>query len=499
MSHPRRTNPAEALLALPALTLPASGSRQLLNSLHNQLCDAILKGRLHPGLRLPSTRDLARHHGISRNTVLAAYDRLAAEGYIKSRPGGGSFVADFGQEAPASTHRQRHARPAECRPQAHETLSPYWRQASLPAAFPSGGAVDIDLSVGLPDKASFAFDVWRKLSARALRTLSKAPAAYAEAQGRDALRRAIAGHVSFTRAVACTAEDILVCNGAQQGFDLLARVLVTPGKTVVAVEDPGYPPLQRAFAAAGAVLVPVPVDSEGLCVDRLPKSVRVICVTPSHQFPLGMPLSNARRRALLAFARQHDAVIVEDDYDGEFRHSGRPRDALQTLDQDERVFYVGTFSKSLFPALRLGYVVMPPWARAALVAAKRVTDWHTGLLQQDTLTDFMREGHLTRHVRRMRRIYAERRDAALQAIRQHFGDRLEVLPSEAGLHLACLWHGPGAASDLVDRAAAQGIRLMSLDRFPVQARALNGLLLGLGREEGHRITQGLARLARASK
>ncbi|WP_329955905.1 PLP-dependent aminotransferase family protein [Cupriavidus necator] len=224
------------------------------------------------------------------------------------------------------------------------------------------------------------------------------------------LREAIASHVSFARAVACGADDVVVTSGAQQAFDLIARVLVTPGKTVVAVEDPGYPPLRHAFAAAGARLVPVPVDDEGMQVDQLPAGARVICVTPSHQFPLGATLSLARRRALLAFARRHGAVVVEDDYDGEFRHGGRPLDALQTLDQDQLVWYVGTFSRSLFPGLRLGYAVVPPWARDAVVAAGQYTDWHSALLAQDTLAAFMAEGHLARHIRKMRAAYTGRRD-----------------------------------------------------------------------------------------
>jgi GntR family transcriptional regulator/MocR family aminotransferase len=306
---------------------------------------------------------------------------------------------------------------------------------------PIGPAADFDFAVGLPDKGEFPFEIWRRLSARALRVLSKTPAAYAEPQGRESLRKAVSAHVSYARAVSCSADDVVITSGAQQAFDLLARILVTSNKSVVALEDPGYPPMRRAFEALGARIAPVPVDSQGIQVDRIPPTARIICVTPSHQFPLGVPLSMERRKALLELARRRGAAIIEDDYDGEFRYGGRPIDALQTLDSEQCVFYVGTFSKSLFPALRLGYVVTPPWARHALIAAKQDSDWHCAVLPQDTLASFIAEGHLARHVRKMRRIYGERREVMLEAVWRHLEGRLEVLQSEGGLHIACTLNG----------------------------------------------------------
>ncbi len=410
-----------------AIDLPARGTRQVGRDLHRQLRSAIVGGRLQPGLRLPATRELAAALGISRNTVVTAYDLLLSEGYVAARGRGGTLVADFLSRPPRE--RRPAARGRDTR------LNPVWR---APALIPIGLRAEcrFDFSVGMPDSESFPFAVWRRLAARALRAASRSPAGYGEPQGRLALREAIASHISFARAIACSAEEIVVTAGAQQAFDLLARILVTAGKTVVAVEEPGYPPLRNVLTAAAANVVSIPVDSEGLRVDRLPRNAKVICVTPSHQFPLGVHLSLARRRALLDFARAHGAVIIEDDYDGEFRYAGKPLDALQTLDRSETVFYVGTFSKSLFPALRLGFIIAPAWARPSLVAAKQLSDWHAPLIEQDTLSAFIAEGHLARHVRKMRRIYGERREILQRALERTCGSQLRVIGIGAGLHLA---------------------------------------------------------------
>ncbi len=469
------------------LRLPARGSRRRLRDLHAQLREAIVRGRLKAGLLLPSTRELARACGVSRNTATAAYDLLASEGYVVARPGGGTFVAAVASRTP----------PRSSASTAERRLVAYWRaRAALPPASPQH-AVKHDFSIGLPEKGAFPFHIWRRLSARALRALSRKPAAYAEPEGRESLRCAVAGHASFTRAVACAADDVVITSGAQQAFDLLARILVEPGKTVVAVEDPGYPPMRRAFEAHGARIAPVRVDQEGIRVDSIPANAAIVCATPSHQFPLGMPLSMERRRALLDLAARRNAVIIEDDYDGEFRYRGRPLDALQTLDGGERVFYVGTFSKSLFPALRLGYVVAPAWARRAVVAAKQDSDWHCGVLQQETLAAFIGEGHLARHVRKMRRVYAERREVLSEAIARHLTDWLRMLPSDCGLHLACAAPGVRSTGALLDRARARGIALNGTDAFTLLSPSSAGLVLGIGRIPAGRIERGIRELASA--
>lgn len=470
------------------IQLPPRSARGLLGALHRQLRTAIVDRRLQPGLRLPPTRVLARSFGISRNTAVAAYDLLLAEGYLVARRGSGTYVADT---LPAPAARPRGGgRPAGAR-----LLHPYWRSVGYAAPAPVDPLLRHDFRLGVPDKSLFPFEVWRRLSARALRNLSRTPAAYADAQGRDALRAAIAKHVSFARAVSCRPEDLVVTAGAQQAFTLLAQVLVVPGRTVVAVENPGYPPARAVFEAAGARIVTVPVDEEGLVVERLPAEARIVLVTPSHQFPLGVAMSARRRAGLLAFARARGAVVIEDDYDGEFRYGGRPLDALQTLDRAESVFYVGTFSKSLFPGLRLGFVVAPPWALAALCAAKQCNDWHAALLAQDTLAAFIAEGHLARHVRKMREVYARRRTLLLNGLKS-LDAWMSPLPSTAGLHLAATT-APGLDVEaLAQRARAHQLGLYTLREHGRGRGRRAGLVFGFGVTAEPAIAEGLSTLRR---
>ena len=470
------------------LTLPGVGSHRLQRSLHEQLRAAILGGRLRPGTRLPPTRAFAHAYGISRNTALAIYELLSSEGYVTTRGKGGTFVtmptlrpASAGADASAGRHLR--------------CLNPIWRKRV--AEFGTTSApLRFDFRLGVPDQVRFPAQTWQRLAARAWRRWSKMPATYSDPQGTAPLREAIARHASFTRAVACSADDVVITSGAQQAFDLLARILVTPGRTVVAIEEPGYPPLRSAFVAAGAKLAPVPVDQEGLIVARLPRTARVIYVTPSHQFPLGTVMSPRRRAELLEFARRHDAVIVEDDYDGEFRFGGRPLDALQTLDRDAYVCYVGTFSKSLFPALRLGFVIAPAWARPALIDAKHAADGHCPVVAQDTLAAFIGEGHMTRHVRRMRRVYAARRDRLLHTLAEYFGEQLELQPGIAGLHVAAFARRPLDIPALVLRARSRDVGLHPLREYYMSRRSRDGLVFGYGAIEEPAIAEGLRCLRR---
>lgn len=454
--------------------------------LHRQLREAILDGRLAPGSQLPATRRVADTVGLGRNTVVAAYDLLVAEGYVQAHAGARAVVADV-----ATRRASKRRAPVGPDPR----LNPPWATSPLQPS-PPRVLPERSFRLGIPEHRLFPHDAWRRLNARALRRWSKTPFGYPPSAGLPELREAIAAHVAFARAVACAPEDVIVTSGAQQAFDLLARVLVVPGRTRVAIENPGYPPLRASFHAAGAELVPVPVDDEGLCVDALPPDVRVVCVTPSHQSPTGVALSLQRRAALLEFARRHDAVIVEDDYDGEFRFGGRPLDALQMLDREGRVFYVGTFSKSLFPALRKGFVVAPAWARDALVAAKHCADAHSDSITQSVLAGFIGEGHLARHVRRMRTVYATRRHALLQALADELDAWLQPIPSEAGLHLAARMRDPDDATRILDalRRHAPGAEAISDYAFaPLPGEAV---VFGYGVIEAEAIGPALAAMRR---
>ncbi|MGR8997486.1 MAG: MocR-like pyridoxine biosynthesis transcription factor PdxR [Gammaproteobacteria bacterium] len=442
----------------------------MLRELHRQLLSAIIDGRLQAGTRLPATRRFAEIVGVSRNTAVAVYDMLQSQGYIDIRPGAGAFVAQC---------IRRHS-PPTADSQADSRLNPFWRNPPLPS--PSfRPPYRFDFRIGLSDNSNFPYPIWQRLLLRSQRQFAKLPTHYADPQGQARLRAAIAGHISFARAVACQSDDILITAGVQQGLDLLARILVTPGQTMVAMEDPGYLPASVAFTAAGAQIIGIPVDAEGIRVDNIPPQARVIYVTPTHQFPLGHTLSMSRRTALIEFAQRHRAVIIEDDYDSEFRYSRNPLDALQTLDRNGQVFYLGTFSKCLFPALRLGFVVMPGWARTALISAKRFSDWHSPVLEQETLASYIIEGHLARHIRRMRKVYGDRHTTLISAISRHCPDLLEPISAPCGLHMTAMLKDQRLqAEDIAEHAADNGMGLYALTRYPVAKSRLNGFAFGLG-------------------
>jgi GntR family transcriptional regulator/MocR family aminotransferase len=490
LKEPKRRTSMEPMFELP-IRIPPRKSGERLRALHGQLKTAILEGRLRPGLRLPATRVLASNYGVSRNTAIATYDLLLSEGYITTRHGAGTYVADVvprvGRAAGQQKSDVKRAR----------LLNEFWQRSALFDASQAPSPVRYQFRLGLPDVSKFPMATWRRLSARSLRSFARQPAANETSAGRSTLREAIAKHVSFARAVACDSADIVVTNGAQQAFDLLARILVTPKRNVVAMEDPGYQRARVPFTAAGAKIVPVPVDEEGLIVEKLPATASVIYVTPSHQFPTGAVMSPRRRAELLAFASAHDAAIIEDDYDAEFRFGARPLDALQTLDRTGSVFYVGTFSKSLFPDLRLGFVVAPSWARAALTAAKHYADGQCSPLLQETLASFISEGHLARHVRRMRQIYSGRRQALLDGLEKYLGADLIPVPSAAGLHLAAFTRSAIDVDGIVERASRLGTGVYSLRRFQLGRTGRNGLVFGYSSLTERDINEGLVRLARA--
>jgi GntR family transcriptional regulator/MocR family aminotransferase len=458
-----------------------AGRGDLSVRIYRQLRDAVLDGRLRAGERLPPTRELARRLAVSRNTVAVAYDRLTADGFLTGRVGAGTYVSG---SLPAPKPRKAPAARGP-RPKA------IWRSLPSPVAAVAE-APEYDFRVGIPDAALFPLETWRRLLARELRAAAGF-VHYVDPGGHPGLRAAIARHVGVSRSVRADADDVLVTQGAQQALDLLCRVLLSPGDRV-AVEEPGYRQAKLLFASHGAEVVGVPVDGEGLDVAALPSRTKLVYVTPSHQFPLGTPMSLARRTALLAWAGRVDAVVVEDDYDSEFRFSDRPLEPLQSLDRGGRVAYVGSFSKTLLPMLRLGFLIAPPSLRDALRHARQLSDWHGDVPAQAALARFVDEGLFARHIRRATKVYAERHERITSTVDRVFAGRLRVVPSAAGLHLCAL-----AEQDLepiAARAARAGVAVQTLSDlcggFPEP-----GLVLGYGSIPVERIDAGLAALDKA--
>ncbi|HWE44921.1 MAG TPA: PLP-dependent aminotransferase family protein [Caulobacteraceae bacterium] len=461
------------------LDLPPAGARDASKRLYDQLKAAILDGRLAAGVRLPPTRRSAGFFGVSRNTAAAIYEQLAGDGLIVTRPGSGAFVAVRKAEVAVATARGDFPlNPVWLRTDIVEAMG-FWAEEEVERAPTSG----LDFRPALVDAQLFPLEDYRRVSAKALRRLERRPAALKSPQGNQGnyrLREAVARHIGVTRAVVCAPDDVLVTSGAQQAFDLLARVLVQPGETTVAIEDPGYPPMRAAFAAAGARIAPVRVDAEGIVVGDIPVDARVICVCPSHQFPLGVTLSAERRRQLIALARERGAVIVEDDYDGEFRFEGGALEALRTASAADVVFYVGTFSKCMLPSLRLGFLVAPAWALPTLTAAKNCLDWHSATPVQLGVAAFMSEGLLTKHIRKTREIYRRRRDELLGLIEKRLADWLEPIPSFYGMHIAVT-----AKPDVEVAAAARGlseaqVKIHTLARYFAGEPTHAGLVFGYG-------------------
>ena len=461
----------------------------LSEQIYRQLFAAILDGRLRAGERLPPSRELARRLDVSRNTVTVAYERLLAEGVTVGRVGAGTFVTAGPVPSPSDTTRRA--------PAGAVLPREFWRAAPVLATRRHGDAA-YDFNPGTPDSTLFPLTAWRRLIANEFRTSAAPFATYGHPAGHAGLRAAIARHVGVSRAVRAEADDVVVTQGAQQAFDLIGRVLIAPG-TCVAVEDPGYSRVRLLFQSLGARVMGVPVDDEGLVVDAIPRRARLVYVTPSHQFPLGTTMSLRRRTALLAWAERRGAVIVEDDYDTEFRFGGRPLDPLQSLDRSGRVIYVGSFSKVLLPTLRVGFLVAPVSLQPALHAAKQLTDWHGELATQAALARFIDEGLLARHIRTVTREYASRYDRIVAGLERTLAPWLRVVPSAAGMHLAATL-APGAAPDLahvVVRAGARGVAVRRLADFYLGAPGADGLVLGYGGITSERIDDALTRLAEA--
>jgi len=463
------------------------GRRNLSGQIYQQIREAILDGRLRAGEPLPPTRELADRIEVSRNTVTVAYDRLAAEGFVTGRVGAGTFVSG-----------ELHRRPRPRGTVQDGRLRPRAVWSEIPDLPDLSREPEFDFRPGMPDARLFPYETWRRLTSRELRASAVGGAMYGDPSGHTGLREAIARHIGVSRVVRATGDDITITNGMQQALDLAARVLVEPGMCV-AVEDPGYPPVRRLLQSLGARVTGVPVDAEGLVVDALPSDARMVYVTPSHQFPLGMPMSLRRRMALLDWADRHGAVIVEDDYDSEFRFAGRPIEPLHSLDHRGLVLYVGSFSKVMLPTFRLGFLVSPPSLHRPLRTAKYVSDWHTALPMQAALARFIDEGTLARHIRRMRTEYQNRHRLVGRALAGELGRWLEPVGAAAGLHVSAYLRD-GTHDDVravVGRAQKDGVEIYTLGQYALAKDTRPGLILGYGAVPTARIDEGLGRLRRA--
>ena len=463
--------------------------------LHAQLTRALkaamLGGGLGAGTRLPATRILARELGLSRNTVLAAYEQLRAEGFIDGRTGSGSYVA---QPLPAV--------PAPPPPPPRHDIGPQsvrarrMRDCHDHAAIPGRavpGAVH-SFQYGVPMANPTLTTAWaRELSRAAQYT----PPNYPPTQGLPALREAICDYLARRRGVHALPEDVLVVGGTQQAIALVADVLLDPGD-VAAIEEPHYDAIRKVLLSRGACMQAVGVDGQGLVVDELAQGrAKLVCVTPSHQFPTGALMSLRRRMALLEHAARHDAWIFEDDYDGEFRYVGKPLAALRSLDKDNRVIYVGTFSKALFPTLRLGYIVMPPQLRRDFIAAKWMADFTTPGIEQAALANFMASGGFERHLRRTAQELKIRRQTLIDGLLACGRGRLRIEDSQAGMHLVVWLPGRRDAevAELVAHARQAGLGLYSIAPYYLRPQDRGGLLMGFGALSVGEIGQALSLFA----
>jgi GntR family transcriptional regulator / MocR family aminotransferase len=464
------------------------GNEALSRQVYLWIRQAIVQRSLRPGEALPSTRELAEENSISRTVVVQAYDQLIAEGFITGRRGSGTYVSEHLHPAPwRAPQRVLPVRLSRYGTAATAVM----RRGLSPVRRPPG--LRYDFVYGRCSLDEFPLAAWRRILMRRTRTAPLRSFDYGTAAGDPALREAITGHLRRSRAIHCDVSQVIIVNGSQQALDFIIRLLLNSGDTV-AVEDPQYHGMRQLLLTARLRVHPVPVDSDGIVVDRMPRRARLALVTPSHQFPTGAVLPLQRRLALLEWARRANALIVEDDYDGEFRYEGEPLEPLQSLDRDGRVLYVGTFSRTIFPALRIGYVVAPQPLVSAFIAAKWLADRHTAVLEQETLADFISSGMYERHLRRTRRANAVRRDALLSAIERHLGNRVTVTGSRSGTHIV-LWPKARVSEEAaIARAAAAGVGIYGIAGYYLRQPSAPGFVMGYANLTVAQICEGTRRL-----
>lgn len=481
-----------------AITLNSHLSLPLHQQLYEELRRAILTGRLLPRQKVPSTRSLAHSLQISRTTVTQSYDRLLSEGYLETIVGSGTYVCtqlpdDLLHSTSVAVESNPNPLPIQ--------LSHYGdRLSQTPFTLQPSLDLPISFRYGQPALQHFPIALWRKLLSRYCMANSDWLDYATDFQGYRLLRQAIARYLARARAVQCDPEQIVITNGMQQALDLVMRLLINPGDGI-ALEDPGYLSARRVFLSHRAELFPVPVDESGLIVEKLAsltsESIRLVYVTPSHQFPAGSILSLSRRLELLAWAQQPGSLILEDDYDSEYRYGERPIPALQGLDRHHSVIYIGTFSKVLFPALRIGYLVVPQPLVSLFAQAKWLSDRQLPTLEQQVLTEFIEAGHLESHIRKMRSHYDQLRQTLVQALKSYFGDRVIIFGEKAGIHVMVKLHTPWSDAEVIERAAQVGVGLMSAQLHYFHPSDRGEFIFGYGGLDEEQILAGIACLAQA--
>jgi GntR family transcriptional regulator/MocR family aminotransferase len=483
------------------LQLDPSSELPMYQQLYEQLrCAIVDHCRIQPGAKLPSTRTLADSLGVSRNTAVAAFDQLLAEGYLEGRAGSGTYVARtlpenyLGARIPAAA--AAYSRPPariSARGRMMRHIQPTWNPG-LVAPVPTKPR---PFRLHAPSLDVFPYDTWRKLANRTWELVRPEMLGYGHPAGYRPLREAIAHHVRAARAVRCDWQQVIITNGAKQAMHLMAQVMTDP-RDPVFIENPGYYGIRVAFALAGAEMIAVPVDEEGMDIadaERRRPDARMAYVTPSHQCPLGVVMSLNRRLALLDWARRRDGWIIEDDYDSEFRYCGRPIASLQGLDREDRVLYIGTFSKVLMPSLRLAYMIVPPDLVDVFVAARAHYDWSSPTMEQVTLAAFMSEGHFGRHIRRTRALYAERSEMMIDAVRRHLRGLLTVAPVQGGMHILGWLEAGVDDTDAAMHLLQNGVEAAPLSRYSDPLLDRGGLILGYAPFDRKDIESGVERMA----
>ena len=474
------------------LTLDTRPHNQTLTSwLYTELRAAILHGRLAPGTRLPASRDFASQHGLSRGTVVSVFERLQAEGYLSSQVGLGTWVNRLATvQRPV---KSQDTPPAYVR----RLASTYDRPKAWVDLFSSAGVRPFQM--GDPALAEFPTRLWGSIAAKRARSFASWVRTEDDGRGYRPLREAIAHYLSISHGVHCTKDQIVVVSGVQQALDLLARILLKKDEPVW-MEDPGYFGANFAFRNVGANIIPVPVDQEGLDVEagiKICAQAKGVYVTPAHQFPLGMTMSLERRMALLKWASSAGSFVIEDDYDSEFRFEGRRIPTLQGLDRNSNVVLVGSFTKTLFPSLRIGYVVLPSSLVDYFVAYRYRTDFRNLNFDQVILCDFIEGGHLGRHLRRMRNLYSRRLEALLDGGRKYLSGLLKISDVRAGLYTVGYLENGMSSRQAEKTAASHGVEVIGLDRYTLKRPDPKGVLMGFAAFDEKAIRKGLIQLATA--